>query len=164
MERTKLEVLVISVLASVAGIHCPHTVPPCSPPPPTFAPTQCTDYPSWPSSASAALQAQRDEEWSVYDAKVLYNALPTAQQQQVGTQLTTALNDINQADTAFIQAVDAAVAASNQNWTQALVDLEKALETLINLVNSVQASASSDGQAKAADAASRLADMKTQGH
>ena len=73
---------------------------------------------------------QFDEEWIVYDAKAAFAlALPAATAQQLSA-FQAAVDKENDADLAFINAVNAGLAAGKSEFTGAIADIDAAAAAL----------------------------------
>jgi len=147
----KLQLITVVGLLGLSLTGCPK-VPPCSPPPPpngirTTPSGECSDPAgAWPSSL---LAAQRDEEWVVYDALAVFAALPADVQSQHLAELNKDLSAIDTADDAFINAVNAGIAAGQSNFTEVIQKLDAAMTDIVSLVSGLNSSSSDSAKAAA---------------
>jgi hypothetical protein len=139
MRATTTALRAVPIAALLLCAACPP--PPCSPPGPTTwadacdpSPNSGPDFTGWTSDEK---NAQLGIEGTVYGAKLSWAALSPGIQTQCAPAFQTAWNAAQEADNAFVVAVNAGNAASNSNWSTALADTATAAGALVSLIETI---------------------------
>ena len=113
----------------------------CKPPPPPLTVpnsprSQCREVSTehakdWPQKYK---DIQYSEENAVYWMRVAFTELPVPTQQQLKSDFTRALAEVNSADGKYLQLVDAAAGTSGGDYAEATKMLTRAVGTFVNFI------------------------------
>jgi hypothetical protein len=171
MKQTLAQLTVLAF--AVCSVQCPP--PPCAPPsPPTTPGYACKPSPDnnppfagWP---TAVHDTQLGLEWTAFFGKTTWSdlivAYPDIQTKHQQDYLNV-FNKVMQADKAFIDVVNVVISTGKGDWSQALADVQTALQDfsvfLGGLLGSAPSVAKMDAErSNLADARKAYADMQKQ--
>ena len=140
----------VFALVVCGGATC---LPPCLPPDPlTWAdgcapsPNSGADFKNW---GSTVLGVQIGVEDVVYSGKVTFTSLSPAFQAANQADYLKAFSTIRDADTGYISAVNAVIAAQGSDYSKAIADAEAAVEAFMEAIEQIATAASSAAKTSA---------------